>query len=1199
MMRVLPFLLLLVGLAIASGCRDAFSSGQSPVASDSAKDPAPTPSASSEGQTPAAPFSLQPLPLPELADGPRRLSVMFFGAPTANGPHHDPITRYRVLKKAVGVAGIDLTYVEDPAVAFAAETLAGFDAVLMYGNWNQRTAMKRAQLRELLRFVDEGGGFLPIHCASACFGGSPLFIKLVGARFLKHGGEEFEVTNAKPAHEILDGLAGFKAWDETYVHDSHGEDREILQTRDGEPWTWTRTHGSGRVFYTASGHDHRVWDRPEFLQLLERAIFWAVGEDRRAQLRAFDLPQLETERVSLPGYRERKEISVAQKPLPPEQSQKLVQVPVGMSCSLFASEPDIVNPIHVNWDHRGRAFVIETVDYPNNLAADNLGHDRITICEDTDGDGRADRFVRFAEGLSIPTSLAFADGGVICTNGSQMLFLRDEDGDDRADVRRVLFDGFGMGDTHAGVSNLRQGADGWTYATVGYSGFRGTVGGQRHQFSQGLFRFRADGTELEFLQNTTNNTWGLGFTESFDVVGSTANGNPSWYLSFPRAHYARVSLDQGRTPQADDNPKFFPMSQDIRQVDQFDRYTAGAGHAIYTARRFPAAYQDRIAFVCGPTGKLVGQFAMHREGAGFRAEQLPNNLFASADAWSSPVCCEVGPDGAVWICDWYNLIIQHNPTPSLRSAGIAAKTGRGNAYMTPLRDRQHGRIYRVVPTGSQDDAAPKLDPEDAESLLAGLSHPNMLWRGHAQRLLIELGSEDEGVIEQLEELVGSASVASPYALHVLDQLSLTSVEVLHAALTSTDPTTRRAAVSIATPDDLKRVFVEDGAIRALGRELAEVLVGLSQAAADPDIAAAIYSVARHVGDAMFEEPALRDAWHMAARSQAGLVLAAARADGALQDDTGKAQNLLQNPGFEEVAEEVPKAWTDLRTYGGAPPGKVTVRTSDAGRNGGRCLEVRCDEFTDSGVAMQLSLEAGARYRLSGWVRTEGAVPAGRAPGMMLNIHGGPRTRGLVGTTEWTELSLEFDARSGETIVHCLFGGYGGAKGAAFYDDLSLVKLGGGQTVAGALKSLAAFHTSDGVAAAPIVRKHEPDPAVHALGDQVFRATCIACHGFDGEGVPGAFPPLNRSDWLTGDAELPIRIVLHGLSGPVTVNGKHYQNAMAPLGATLDDAQIAAVLTYVRQSWRNDAKAISAAQVAKVRAAHRERSALWTAAELGR
>src|SRR5690606_25504581 len=139
-----------------------------------------------------------------------------------------------------------------------------------------------------------------------------------------------------------------------------------------------------------------------------------------------------------------------------------------------------------------------------------------------------------------------------------------------------------------------------------------------------------------------------------------------------------------------------------------------------------------------------------RQGAEFKAVQMFNNLYNSADAWSGPVCAEVGPDGAVWICDWYNLIIQHNPTPNRQNSGLDARNGKGNAYETPLRDKQHGRIYRVYPKASSDDANPGLDPSKPDTLVAGLGHPNLLWRLHAQRLLVEKG--DQAVAAKLAEL---------------------------------------------------------------------------------------------------------------------------------------------------------------------------------------------------------------------------------------------------------------------------------------------------------------------------------------------------------------------------------------------------------------------------------------------------------------
>ncbi|MCC6782451.1 MAG: ThuA domain-containing protein [Planctomycetes bacterium] len=1128
----------------------------------------------------------------------RRLSVLFFGAPTANGPHHDPITRYATLKRAFGTEGIDLTYVEDPAIAFRSETLRAHDALLMYGNWHQTGRMPTAQLRALLDWVESGGGFVAVHCASACYGATPEFRRLVGARFQSHGGEEFQVEDRLPGHPILSGAGAYTAWDETYVHDEHGNDREILQTRQGEPWSWTRRQGEGRVFYTASGHDHRVWDLPQFQRLLRNAVYWCVGPERKAQLDAFGLPVLEDEPVSLPGYRERREITRAQKPLSPEQSLKLAQVPVGMELALFAAEPDIVNPIAIAFDPRGRAFVVETVDYPNELQAGNLGHDRITICEDTDGDGRADRFTRFAERLSIPTSLVFANGGVICTNGSELLFLADRDGDDRAEVREVLVTGFHMGDTHAGISNLRYGFDGWIWATIGYSGFAGEVGGVRHEFAQGLLRFRPDASALEFRQHTTNNTWGLGFTESFDVVGSTANGNPSWYASVPDARLRQAGLEPAPTPRADDNPRFFPMSTDIRQVDQFDRYTSAAGHALYTARRFPPEYHDRIAFVCEPTGKLVGEFEMRREGAGFKAAQRPNNLYASADAWSSPVWAEPGPDGAVWICDWYSIVVQHNPTPSRASAGVDARTGRGNAYETPLRDQRFGRIYRVYPTGSADEPAPTLDPATPATLLAGLSHGNLLVRLHAQRLLVETSVAGT---QELAELVLADGPGAPHALEVLAARGALDDAVIARALRAPREATRRRAIAHADPSQLRAAMLIDGTLRATGKELAEVLLGLAAAALDPELGTALLELAAREDGALFRDRTLREAWQVAARAQAPMVLAAAASLRGEAPTPPAPVNLLPDPGFETEREGRVPAWSDLRTYGGARGDAIAVGSHAPGRSGDRCLRVHCDAMTDSGLAATIKVQRGTRYRLSGFVRTVDLVPARGAPGAMLNVPGGARTRGVHGTTEWTELSVEFDSGDAdEIVVHCLYGGYGGAKGTAFFDDVALVAIGSGVSLTGVLESLAAYAAERGRPAATAPeRRFEPDADVHARGNAVYARTCIACHGVDGRGVPGVFPPLDGSDWLSGDPELPIRIVLHGLQGPIVVGDAHFDSAMAPLGPALSDAEIADVLTLVRQRWSNDAAPVDAATVSRVRDATRARTSPWSPKELGR
>ena len=978
-------------------------------------------------------------PLISPREDARRLEVLFFGAPTRNHPGHDPVTRYRVLKKHLGDDGINLTYIEEPAKALNPQTLAHFDAVLMYGNWAQHGPMPAEQEKALVDFVEKGGGFLPIHSASACYGKSEAFVKLVGGVFKSHGGGEFSPETTNKAHEITKGYEGFTAWDETYVHERHGADRTILQERDGEPWTWVRTQGQGRVFYTASGHDHRVWDQPNFHDLLKRAIYWSVGDGARAKLAALKIPAFEMMEVQLPGYITRKLITEIPKPFPPEESLKLAQVPPGFELALFASEPDIINPIYIAWDERGRAFVVETIDYPNNLQAGNIGNDRIKICEDTNGDGRADKFTVFADKLSIPTTMVFANGGVICTNGSDVLFLKDTDGDDKADVREVLFTGIRTGDTHAGTSNFRYGVDNWIWATTGYSGFGGEVGGEKHNFGSGVFRFKPDASAMEFLQNTTNNTWGLGFSEEFDIHGSTANANPSFYLSFPRRFYEQAGLSQPRTPRADDNPLFFPASTDIRQVDAHHRYTAGAGHAFYTARRFPENYWNAIAFICAPTGKLVGQWVRHTKGAGFELRQEPNNIYNSADAWSGPVCAEVGPDGALWICDWYNLVIQHNPTPNKGSSGLDAQRGKGNAYVTPHRDTQHGRIYRVYPRGTEND------PYKAD-----FASSNMFWRLEAQRAAVEQGHTVDKVenIHQFYAREGNGSL---------------DLETIKAALSSGNQGLKRAALRNAPLDDtLTRMFIVDGKISVKEpRVLLDLLLAFSSLGNSDIIGQSLVNLVSQDAGAIMNDPVLYDAFQVAARRHGGGFVKAALSS-IRPEKTKGPKDILPNGNIEKVTSDRPEGWGP-RFYGGSRNARYTAVKE--GRNGTMCLKVSSDQRSDSGWGATLKVKRNTRYRLGGWIKTENVAGSGS----MFNVHGvGHRTKAVRGTTDWTEYSVDFDSGSAtEITVHALFGGYGGQTGTAWYDDIYLQET-GESGLGGTVLSIASYF---GKHASPTAKKH--------------------------------------------------------------------------------------------------------------------------------
>lgn len=673
----------------------------------------------------------------------RPLRVLFLGHTST---HHPSMALMPILAAPLARKGIQLTHVATPEEALRPEVLARYDALMIYANHKDLTP---DQEQALVQFVEGGKGLVALHCASAMFTSSPRYIPLVGGEFQSHGTGEFSAEIVAPDHPVMQGLAPFRTWDETYVHTRHNPvDRTVLMERvdakGREPYTWVRTQGKGRVFYTAFGHDERTWRNPGFQQLVEQGTRWAVADEARQAWQRLKMPAVEyLDGFNVPNYEKREPAPKYQMPFSPAESMKFITVPGDFDLQLFASEPDIVKPITFNFDARGRLWVIEAIDYPNLVLNGNPGADRISILEDTDGDGRADKKTVFADHLNLATSLAFVKRGVVVAAAPNMLLLEDTDGDDKADTRTVLSTGWGISDSHAGPSNLMYAPDNYIWGVVGYAGFDGVVNGKPFKFSQGVYRFRPDGSDFEVMTGSTNNTWGLGFSETFDVFGSTANNDPSFNVAIPNRYFDGVEgLGIGGRPVS--GPGYQSLAQFyaahfitpyIRQVDVHGGYTAAAGHQLYTARAFPKAYWNRIAFITEPTAHLVGQGVLESDGAGFVTRD-GYNLMAGAEEWVAPVHAQVGPDGAVWVADWYNFIAQHNPTPPGYS------NGPGNAYETSMRDRHRGRVYRIVYKGAQASRTPTLSAADPSGLVAALASDNMFWRLHAQRLIVERGQRD-------------------------------------------------------------------------------------------------------------------------------------------------------------------------------------------------------------------------------------------------------------------------------------------------------------------------------------------------------------------------------------------------------------------------------------------------------------------------
>ncbi len=1067
-------------------------------------------------------------------EGPVR--VLFLGH---DAVHHNSNAYYPMLAEALGREAIYFDYVTTPEAAFAdSEYLELFDAVLLYANHKEISPDHWANLKN---FIECGGGFIPVHCASWCFQNIPEFDQVVGGRFAHHKGSIFRPKTLIPNHAAIRNVEALEAWDETYVHKNHNpEGRTVLQVREvaendniaePEPWTWIRTQGKGRVFYTASGHDERVWGQPDFHELLKRGILWSIGDVRLASYQQFfeERTPLTYQIVDhIPNYEKRPEPLPKQDPLSPEDSLAYTHTLAEFDLQLFAAEPDLVNPICMAWDERGRLWVAETVNYPNEVK-DGNGDDTIKILEDTDGDGRCDKVIVFAEGLNIPTSLTFWNDGIIVAQAPDFLFLKDEDGDDKADINTVLFSGWGIKDTHAGPSNLRYGIDNWIYGAVGYSAFNGELGGETHRFGSGIFRFKPDGSKMEFLHQFNNNTWGLGLNEAGDVFGSTANRNPAFFGGFPQTGHPEGKKAMSAKMIAD-RANFYPITPNIRQVDAFGLYTAGAGYALATSDNFPPRYRNSIAFIGGPTGNLLGMFEHNREGAGYLATNR-YNLIASADEWFSPVAAEVGPDGNLWVADWYNFIIQHNPTPTAERGGYDAVKGLGNAHENPNRDRQHGRIYRAVWNQATPSSIASLENASDEELITALQHSNQFWRLTAQRLIV--AENKTSTVPQLKKLVKSGGVAGAHALWSLDGLRQLDRNTHQLALLKPDPILKRNAIrAIPHTDEGMQLFFDTAVVQA--KDPLVRLAAFSKLAHFPDrerISLAATQLAKRPQNA-------NDEWLQLALHACGASI------GTRGKATPTGPNLLPNPSFEKVdGSGNPIDWT-VRTYSGKAQHAVGTEIA---RTGNHSLRISSMPGADSSYFARVKVQPQTDYQLSGWVKIRGALK-GDARGGQMNVHEiqqEGRTNAYVTTSgEWKKVEVTFNSGDKQRLtINTLFGGWGKSIGMAWWDDVSL------RQVQYDILESTESETPEG------------DPA---RGKEIFMshqiAACIRCHKVEGQGEGVIGPPLDGIASRKSEAYL-----LESLTDPGATIAEGFQievSPMPPMGVLLKPQELADVMAYL-------------------------------------
>jgi putative membrane-bound dehydrogenase-like protein len=594
----------------------------------------------------------------------------------------------------------------------------------------------------------------------------------------------------KVTHPWASFLVGGGAWPETCV--------ELVRKDTGE--TFSRTSGIEEENLRRVAIDLRPHVGKEiFIRLVDRRTgHWGHLN--------FDDFRFHATKPDVPARRVQQPLPPADvykyAGLPPEKAAAVMAVPEGFEVKLFAGEPDVRQPIALCLDDRGRLWVAEAYVYPrrrnyNNplLPADQAKTgDRILIFEDTDGDGKFDKRTVFLEGLNLVSGLEVGFGGVWIGAAPYLLFVPMKDGEDKpAGPPQILLDGWAWQDTHETLNTFTWGPDGWLYGCHGVFthsrvGKPGTPDKDRIPINAGIWRYHPTKHVFEVFAHGTSNPWGIDFNDygqmfieacviphCFHVIqGGRYNRqagqhfNPYTYADIAtiadHLHYL------GATPHGGNN-----------RSD-----SAGGGHAhcgtmIYLGGAWPAEYRGQM-FMSNIHGRRINMDILHPKGSGYVASHGKDFLLAN-DAWARFINFRCGPDGNVYLIDWYDQQACHRPEPE-------------------VWDRSNGRIYKISYRSTKPVAGIDLAKKTDHELLELHLNANDWYVRHARRLLQEralAGTLDPGVPDALEEMAfqhpaETVRLRGLWSLHVVR--GLTPERVLKC-LAHTDTHARAWTIQLA------------------------------------------------------------------------------------------------------------------------------------------------------------------------------------------------------------------------------------------------------------------------------------------------------------------------------------------------------------------------------------------------------------------
>lgn len=465
----------------------------------------------------------------------------------------------------------------------------------------------------------------------------------------------------------------------------------------------------------------------------------------------------------------------------PVAERAAMTVADGYEVTLFAADPIIAKPLQINFDPQGRLWVSSSKIYPHILPGE-VANDTVTILEDRDRDGRADHHTIFADGLLMPTAVLPDDGGAYVANSTEMLHLVDRDGDGKADDRRVVLSGFGAEDTHHIIHTFRWGVDARLFfnQSIYIHSHVETPRGVQRLNGGGIWRFLPRTLALDVFARGWVNPWGHVFDPHGRSLVTDGAGGEGISYGFPGAAYqAAVGTPRILHGMNPGSPKYCGLE------------IVDGEHVPEEARGTLVTHDFRANRVC--------RFRLSESGSGFASEKLPD-LIHSSRVTFRPIDVKMGPDGAIYVADWYNPIIQHGEVD----------------FRDPRRDREHGRIWRITAKGRPLTERIDFTQLSTEQLLGQLASSSGYARDMARRVLWSRNAIEVHASRArwLASLSGAGSgpdvdrlkLEGLWLAQAIDRGSHDDVDrpLLEQLLTSPDARCRAAAARV-TPDWAERL----------------------------------------------------------------------------------------------------------------------------------------------------------------------------------------------------------------------------------------------------------------------------------------------------------------------------------------------------------------------------------------------------------